>query len=350
MEWIIFFIVIYIIIEYIRGKLEHRRWRKDKNERAYPMVSTDARIDDNDSYDDLFGGTILPSDKQLYLNIIVTDGYVIVDKTKYYRDLGGSYKSQSGQKLHFVEGGYLYVNYREGEKHAHEFVSQKDIKPTRISLEQTEQYHQNKTTFKQVEEKSNEERILDNLGIYYIYHMTHIANLNNILKYGLLSHGNRLLQMDISNQDVNSRRSNFEPIYNKSIHSYVPFYFSPRNAMLYSKQEIQNHLVILAFDRSLIYQPNSLYTDGNAAADGTRFYNDINQIQKLNWKCIHAKIWTDFQDGKRIKMAETLVLNNVEIKYIQKIFCKYDHLKQYIEREIKPNSRIKVEVNQDLFF
>ncbi len=347
MEWIIFFIVIYFIVDYIRGKLEHKRWLKDKNERTYQMVSTDASFNDGD--DDLFGGGA-PSSEQLYLNIIVTDGYVIVDKIKYYRDCSASYKSQSGETLNFVEGGYLYVSYWAGDKHAYEFVSLKNIKPSRISLEQTEPYYQDKATFKQAEQKSNEEKILDNFGIYYIYHMTHKDNLNNILKNGLLSHGNRLVKTDISNQDVNDRRSILEPIYNRSIHAYVPFYFSPRNAMLYSRQEIQNSLIILALDRSLIYQPNSLYTDGNAAVDGTKFYNDLNQIQNLNWKCIHAKMWTDFQDGKRIKMAETLVFNDVPTKYIQKIFCRNSYLKQYIEREIKLNSKIKVEVNQDLFF
>ncbi len=349
MKWIISFIIISFVISYIKGELERRRWLKDKNERTYRMVSTDACINDDSNYD-IFGGTSLPSDKQVYLNIIVTDGYVIVGKTKYDRDTSGSYKSQSGDKLHFVEGGYLYVSYWEGDISAHEFVSSKDIEPIERPLKQKEQYHHSKKTFRQAEEKSNEEKILDTLGIHYIYHMTHVDNLNNILQNGLLSHGNRLVQTDISNQDVNSRRSIREPIYNKSIHSYVPFYFSPRNAMLYSKQEIQNHLVILALDRSLIYQPDSLYTDGNAAANETIFYNDLNQIQNLNWKCIHAKMWTDFQDGKRIKMAETLVFNNVETKYIQKIFCKNDQLKQYIERKIKHNSQIKIEVNQDLFF
>ena len=67
--------------------------------------------------------------------------------------------------------------------------------------------------------------------------MTHINNLDSIIRNGLYPHNNTYKKTDISNVDVNDRRVRLEPIYHKQIHSYVPFYFNPRNAMLYRNQK-----------------------------------------------------------------------------------------------------------------
>ena len=84
-------------------------------------------------------------------------------------------------------------------------------------------------------------------------HMTHIDNLAGILANGLLAHNNDHQQVDISNQAVNSRRSKPEPVYNKSIHDYVPFYFNSKNAMLYRNQKHFTHgLIILGFNKNIL--------------------------------------------------------------------------------------------------
>jgi len=201
---------------------------------------------------------------------------------------------------------------------------------------------------------SDEMDIVDELDIKYIYHMSHIDNLNSILQNGLISYNQALdlKHIDISNRDVNIRRTVIEPIFNKQIHSYVPFYFNPRNAMLYARREIQNNLVVLAIDRILIYHETSLFTDGNAAAKNTKFFNDLHELKTLNWKCINAKYWTDCLDGKRIKMAEVLIVDIVEPKYIKKIYCNNYVLKQYVESLLQDNSiqDIQVEINMEMFF
>jgi len=199
--------------------------------------------------------------------------------------------------------------------------------------------------------ESQEEILLNNLGINYIFHMTHINNLSSILQNGLLSHNNNFVNIDISNKEVNDRRNSIEPIYYRNIHSYVPFYFNPKNAMLYSKKGIQDYIIILAVDRTLIYQHNSLFTDGNAASNVTKFYNDLTKINNLNWDCINAKTWFDIEDGKRMRMAEILVFNSIETKYIQKIYCNNYKAKQYIINLVTINKlNIKVEINSNLFF
>lgn len=343
MEWLVLIIVIYYTVEYIKDKLQIKKWRVDKNQRNYKLFSTNEK-----TYD---GST----PKKLYLDIEVTDGYIIVEDTKYFRNSPAGYTSESNDELIFVEHKHLYYSYSEDNIFAYEFKFQSKTESTDNSYKAKividEQFENKKTTYvRQKQQLSKEDILLNSLGINYIYHMTHIDNLSNILYSGLLSHGNTLNNIDISNQDVNNRRSANDPVYNRPIHSYVPFYFNPRNAMLYSRKEIQDHLVIIAVDRTLIYQNNSLFTDGNAAVHTTKFYKDLNYIQTLDWNCINSRSWNEFPDGKRTKMAETLVFNNVPSIYIKKLYCKNYHLKQYIESLLSSHSNIKVEVNKDLFF
>lgn len=80
-------------------------------------------------------------------------------------------------------------------------------------------------------EKAIDSLFIRKYGINYLYHMTHIDNLESIFKYGLLSHNEAhrrgLVKVDISMQAAQEWR--------KKVHNYVPFYFSPRNTMLYKR-------------------------------------------------------------------------------------------------------------------
>jgi len=157
----------------------------------------------------------------------------------------------------------------------------------------------------------------------YIYHMTHIDNLEMILKHGLFSHDNPYQSIDISDNEVNNRRSRREPIYGKSIHSYVPFYFNPKNPMLYVRKHFQGDIVILACENQLILKEGSLITDGNASSSYTRFgKGSISSLAKLNWHTINKS--TDYYmhpKTLRERMAETLVPDHVQVSSIKKIIC-----------------------------
>lgn len=218
------------------------------------------------------------------------------------------------------------------------------------------EFEDNKTDIKtQIVLKNNlqpneKDKILNEYDIKYIYHMTHIDNLENILKYGLLSHHNNAVNHNIDNPEVNDRRNFYEPIYNKNVHDYVPFYFNPRNAMLYVNRDKQDEIIILAFDRNLIYKKGSLFTDGNASVQGTRFYKDIKDLNKLNWQCLKSKYWNDFEDGKRLMMAEVLVPDNVNIKYLKKIYCKNIFTQSRVDDLVQYYPNIKVEINNKMYF
>ncbi|HKJ33293.1 MAG TPA: DarT ssDNA thymidine ADP-ribosyltransferase family protein, partial [Balneolales bacterium] len=96
----------------------------------------------------------------------------------------------------------------------------------------------------QLKSRNRYAKLLKEAGVDYLYHMTHLANLNGILEKGLLSHNKAhkkgLLAQDISDSTVNNRRV--------KIHNYVPLYFNPKNPMLYRRRNIQDELVILCIN------------------------------------------------------------------------------------------------------
>ncbi len=207
---------------------------------------------------------------------------------------------------------------------------------------------------KKIQEQNRKADFLKSFGIEYLYHMTHKNNLQNILQNGLQSHNNarnnQLTQVDIADNQVNDRRARLEPIYSRSIHDYVPFYFNPKNPMLYRRSNLQNDIVILAIDKNLLYQQNILFTNGNAAANATSFFKNPEQLNQLNWCCINADYWNDIIDGKRIKCSEVLVYPNVATSSIKKIFCNNIGTKQFVESKINNHPNISVEIKANLYF
>ena len=184
--------------------------------------------------------------------------------------------------------------------------------------------------------------------LYSLDHMTHINNLNSILKYGLLSHNNPYKQVDISNFEVNSRREVREGVYGRKIHDYVPFYFNPRNAMMYRNKDLP--VIILAFNSELIYQNNVLFTDKNAATYGVRFYNNKNDFNKIQWDIVQSNSWYNKDIiVKQTMMAEVLVYNQVPISHLEYIYVKNEYTKHFIVQNYNIPYKMVI-VKPELFF
>jgi hypothetical protein len=195
--------------------------------------------------------------------------------------------------------------------------------------------------------------ILNNYSVNYFYHMTHINNIQSILKYGLLPNGNNYQINDISDLDVNNRRFKLEPIYNKSIHKYVPLYFNPKNAMLYVRKNIQQDIVILVLKKDLILKNKVVFTDGNASCAITKFFNKIEDLSQLDWECLKDNTWNDHIDGKRKRMAEILVPDYVSIDNIEYIICNNTNVKIKIEdilKQMNLNIKIYKDINKKIYF
>jgi len=199
--------------------------------------------------------------------------------------------------------------------------------------------------------------VLKQCNVFTINHMTHISNLKSIFEFGLLSHTNPYKKVDISNQEVNDRRNKKEPVYNRNIHQYVPFYFNPRNAMLYRNQHMfGNDIIILGFDNSIIFNNDFILTNSNAAVDNIQYTNDITDLFKqdfIDWEKVFSASWHDNGNPnyqvKQMMMAEVLIYQKVASNYIKTIYCQNDQTKQYLINNFL-TSKIQIIVKPDIFF
>lgn len=195
--------------------------------------------------------------------------------------------------------------------------------------------------------------IIDSVDIGSVAHMTHIDNLSSILKYGLLPHNNKYKKVDISNQEVNSRRNKIEPIYGRNLHDYVPLYFNIRNAMLYRNQKMfDDNIIILIFHRDLLFLENSIFTNGNAALDDVWYSNEIEDLlhKEWDWDKIWSRSWYNYGDDvKRSMMAELLIYEKLELTKLIDIYCLSVDAKKYIEKNYNINT-CKVSINSHEFF
>jgi len=194
---------------------------------------------------------------------------------------------------------------------------------------------------------------LNNYGIKYLYHMTHISNLRSIIENGLLSHNQahnqNLVNEDISDLGVNDRRNRKEPIYGNNLHDYVPFYFNPRNPMLYKRLALEDDILILKINPNILSTNKFLFTDGNAASKYTTIYSRLENLGKLDWKCINDEYWNKHNDGKRKICSEMLIYDFVAVEDISAVCCNNLSTKEKVSR-ILQNINIDVIVNCDIFF
>ncbi len=196
------------------------------------------------------------------------------------------------------------------------------------------------------------EQCIRQYKVEYLYHMTSISNLSSIVEIGLLSHNqaHRLLTLtDISDCDVQSLRSQ-RIINSRPLHDYACLYFSPRNPMLYVRREQQKDIAILGINPYLLLDNNTIFSDGNAAAINTKFYQGASKLNQLSWNIINAPYWNEFADGKRIKCSEVLVYPKVCVKNILKIFCYSNTQFSLCYAAMLGKVNVPVEVNRGLYF
>jgi cold shock CspA family protein len=189
--------------------------------------------------------------------------------------------------------------------------------------------------------------------IKYLYHMTHIDNVANIfqskyLKSHELAHREKLIKEDISMQEAQNRRAH--------LHQDVPFYFNPRNTMLYKRKEKQSSIIMLAFDPLLFLEEGFRFTNQNGAAAYTSIYTKIEDLDQLSWSTIFSDSWNHSNPDvkevkKKIMCAEFLIKNRVSTKHLQKIFLysnlHFDRLNAMIEIEKSNNQDFSVELEID---
>jgi len=205
-------------------------------------------------------------------------------------------------------------------------------------------------------------QLIRQYNINLLFHITKLSNLRRILEYGLLSHkkahnkiNRHIFDLDVSDiSDAEVQEIRKDKLLNrKSLHEYVCLYLNPRNPMLFKRKQWQDELIILGIDSELLLAEGVYFSDGNAAAYNTEFYNDLESLALIDWQILLNDTWADPPDAKRIKCAEVLIPFTVSRDKIKEIFCYNTKQVQIIEKileELNETESILLKIKEDLFF
>ena len=186
----------------------------------------------------------------------------------------------------------------------------------------------------------------------FFFHFTHIENIPNIIKNGLLStnlktsHG--VEHLDIACKEIqNTRHATKIPncSLNSTIHDYVPFYFCSRTPMLLSllhtKNIDQKFMIHICVSIKKLEQQNNIFTDESANREELpNFYNQTKDLKHLNWDIIESKSWKKGDDDyKHKRMAEALIYEKLDIKDIDYFVVWNESIKEMLEKEFKSQNK-----------
>jgi len=174
-----------------------------------------------------------------------------------------------------------------------------------------------------------------------IYHITHVDNLPQIARSGLLSDAqilarggpNQAIGMSgIKQRRIQELEVDCHPGTN--VGDYVPFYFCPRSVMLYvihraNHPELsylggQDPIVHLEADlRDVVSWAKAnrvrwAFSLSNAGARYAEFRSDLQALDELNWNAIAARDFRD-TDVKEGKQAEFLMHEYFPFKLVERI-------------------------------
>lgn len=202
----------------------------------------------------------------------------------------------------------------------------------------------------------------------YIYRIIHRENLQVLIDEGKLvapNYATNKNYIPIGEQQLIKRRGDkkvmLEP--DGTLRDYISFYFGVRSPMLYC---IANGYDVQKLDQeNIIYLITSIekldetgvkfvFTDGHSYSALTRFFNNISDLIKIDWKTVHSKRWNnlpDDPDRKRRKEAECLVYKELTFDKILAISVYNQNASNYISSVLQKNNlNIPVLIKPDWYY
>lgn len=172
-----------------------------------------------------------------------------------------------------------------------------------------------------------------------IYRFLHVDNLEVVLRRGGLhppnhTHNDGLCYKTIHNRDIQEerriRRITCGP--RGVIHDYVSFYFGYLSPMLLQLKtgrvegydEGQEPLIYLVSSAQRVRDSEAgfVFSDGHGIAAFTKWYDDLADLDKVDWDMVYQRYWADTvddMDRQRRKQAEFLVCQLCNWELIQEI-------------------------------
>lgn len=192
-------------------------------------------------------------------------------------------------------------------------------------------------------------------GLFYI---THVNNLDSILRYGILCH-----------ERITREQIQFTPIYDKtivagrrnrkapnenSLWNFANLYFQPRNAMLYRVllEKSSEEIAILCIKPEVLNRKDIYVTVGGAGSerspivsrnDGLKVLSRLRQFIDREW-------WSDVDDSKRLSMAECLVPDSVSPDMITAIYVASHEVREKLRKDVGELNSIEIIPDPYMFF
>lgn len=193
----------------------------------------------------------------------------------------------------------------------------------------------------------------------FIYHITHINNLESIVKAdGLLAY-NALCKAEaeytnIAYESIQYRRATTRVPCSAGgvLHDYVPFYFAPRSPMLYtiSRGNVEGYskgqtpIIYLVSQVETIADSNLhfAFTDGHAVMTFTDFFDNLEYLDDaIDWEVMESRYWFDTDednDRKRKRQAEFLVYNFFPWQLVTEIGVNNYQIKIEVDKILEKNT------------
>ena len=190
-----------------------------------------------------------------------------------------------------------------------------------------------------------------------LFHIVHGDRLRSIVDDGGLYCDSRMgnrpsTGTTIGMANIKERRLRWRvPCHpDTSVGDYVPFYFCPRSPMLYvihrrstdpdSESELayrggQEPIVHLEADlREMVDWADRAgrrwtFSTGNAAASGVEFHDDLDRLDRIDWKAVEARDWSE-SEVKDKKQAEFLVYGFVPWRLVSRIGVVSDPIRKRV--------------------
>jgi len=181
-------------------------------------------------------------------------------------------------------------------------------------------------------------------GINALWYITHINNLDSILRNGILSRDNiRKNAVEIEDiSDISIQRRRWE------YHKYVPLFFADNTPMLYRViEEYGVDIILLEVNEEIILKRGVMFSDGNIAATGTNIFSSIGDLKCLDKEILFSRYGAYSPEWKRKRSAEVLIPNKIGKEYIRVIHVQNRSIQGKVRRIIKKHG-LSIEVKVDL--
>jgi len=183
------------------------------------------------------------------------------------------------------------------------------------------------------------------IGIEGLYYITHVDNIVSILENGILSHSliesEGINHQKIYNTNVVNKRSGRKVIGEKTLWDFANVYFQPRNPMMYvvgRNIDSVDNIAIFLISKKILNNREAFIVNGNAASlsseiissSDSKFTDVLREIRKN----VDNDWWKDEDGTKRKIMAECLIPNRIDPKFIEAIYTPTEKAKRYVSQKI----------------